>query len=444
MDISAIARREVDASLEEWRLRTERRIAFGRVVIFGGMFTVGLGSMALNPGKRLFPLMPPLWFGSWALVALVLWRWRQAIARSTWRTVASAALDFTPMLLAPIVFPAVETWVARSRGIPIPSRFETGFYFGVGSLLLLVVAAIHSLRSDPRVALTVHWAAAAAFATMALTMARRFDTEAIASAYHDGRWHNAFSGATVVSAGAIAILGVLSARAARANRERMYELARLTILKRMVPAAAVARVGAAAAQAVSLDGERITVTLLSSDLRGFTAMSEKLTPEETVRELNAYHAAMLAVIERHGGMLDKFIGDGALVVFGPNEDHGAGAAVACARDLLLALEDHNAVRERRAQGRLAMGIGIHTGVVVSGAIGAGPRLEWTVIGDAVNTASRLEALTKELGQPVLVSAATVAHVGDASGLRELGERSVRGRAEPIVVYALASPATKAA
>jgi adenylate cyclase len=193
--------------------------------------------------------------------------------------------------------------------------------------------------------------------------------------------------------------------------------------------------------ALALGGRLLTVTLLAADLRGFTSMSEKMSPNEVVRQLNAYHGTMLERIEEHGGALDKFIGDGILVVFGLDReagggDDGAAAAVACAREMLIALDRHNVERALEGNPALRMGIGVHTGPVVAGNIGApGRRLEFTVIGDAVNTASRLEGLTKEAATPVLISSDTVERLSVRSGLRELPAMQAKGRSEKTRVFA---------
>jgi len=246
-----------------------------------------------------------------------------------------------------------------------------------------------------------------------------------------------------LSLGAV-LVGLMGWATAQQTRRNLETFARLQLLRRYLSPQAVERVMLDHPDAaLSLGGRLVTVTLLATDLRGFTAMSEKLAPGEVVAQLNAYHGAMLAEVRKHGGVLDKFIGDGALVIFGlpigPVEapaDCGASAAVACAKDMLAALARHNAERAKKAQDPLRMGLGVHTGPVVAGNIGApGERLEFTVIGDAVNTAARLESLTKEANTPLLISSETADRLGDAKGLRELEPMHAKGKETALRVFA---------
>jgi class 3 adenylate cyclase len=232
-----------------------------------------------------------------------------------------------------------------------------------------------------------------------------------------------------------------------AGRQRtMLELyARLLLLKRYLSTAAVRNVleKRTSLDALALGGQKVTVTIVATDLRGFTAMSEKLRPEEVVAQLNAYHGAMVKQVDRHGGSLDKFIGDGALVVFGlstpdtPVPDAGAQAAVDCARSMLSALSALNAARSAAGLEPLRMGIGIHTGEVIAGNIGAvSRRLEFTVIGDAVNTAVRLESATKDMGIVAVASGATFDRLRDRSGLRSVPSRILGGKTDLVTLHAI--------
>ncbi len=192
--------------------------------------------------------------------------------------------------------------------------------------------------------------------------------------------------------------------------------------------------------ALLTEAKTVEATVLVSDLRGFTALSENLSPVEVLAFLNEIQGELAAAVHTNGGAIDKFMGDGMLAVFGapqPLADHAA-RALAAARDIRKALVRVNAQRAARAQAPIRCGVGIHSGSVVSGCLGSGSRLEFTIIGDTVNTASRLEALTKEQGVDVLVSDETARRVSSqiARGLRGLGEVSLRGRREPLRIHAL--------
>jgi class 3 adenylate cyclase len=179
------------------------------------------------------------------------------------------------------------------------------------------------------------------------------------------------------------------------------------------------------------EGERSQVAILFADIRGFTARSEKSTPEAMIALLNRYYAEVSAAIHGRGGAIDKFIGDGLMATFGVPQPLPAPErnALEAAQDMLVRLVRLN--DELKAEGLepLEIGIGIHAGEVLAGYVGSRRRRDFTVIGDPVNTASRLEGLSKTLGYPVICSHEIAAAVGFAGGLVDLGAQPVKGRSD---------------
>ena len=175
--------------------------------------------------------------------------------------------------------------------------------------------------------------------------------------------------------------------------------------------------------------ERRYLTVLFSDIRNFTTLSEASSPDEVVALLTRYFDRMVGAIHRSGGTLDKFIGDGIMVLFGaPNSlESSERSALECAHEMLLELDLFN--RELAAEGKppLKIGIGIHAGEAIVGNIGAGERHEYTAIGDTVNSAARLEALCKEVGYPIVCSGEVRLAVGSPDFLMDCGERALKGR-----------------
>lgn len=187
---------------------------------------------------------------------------------------------------------------------------------------------------------------------------------------------------------------------------------------------------------VVLGGELRTVTVLFADVRGFTALSERLEPQSVVAMLNDYLERMVNVVVAHGGTVDKFIGDAVMATFGvPLARPGdAARALRAAVEMQRELTAWN--RERGLTEPLRIGIGLHTGAVVAGNIGSAKKMEYTVIGDTVNTASRIEQLTKKMGAEILASDVTVAAAGEGFAARDLGAVEVAGKRLPLRVFAV--------
>jgi class 3 adenylate cyclase len=185
-------------------------------------------------------------------------------------------------------------------------------------------------------------------------------------------------------------------------------------------------------------GQRMRVTVLFADIRGFTQMSERMLPEEVVSFLNTYLSRMVDAIFAHGGTLDKYMGDGIMAFFGaPVEvpDH-AERAVKAALAMREALAAFNDERVRHGEDPIAIGIGLHTGECVVGNIGTSLRLDYTAVGDVVNTASRLEGLTKRYEVDVLMSQETYQEVSGWVDTRAIACVGLRGKNSKMDVYVL--------
>lgn len=185
-------------------------------------------------------------------------------------------------------------------------------------------------------------------------------------------------------------------------------------------------------------GTRIRAAFLFADLRGFTRRSEGMAPEEVLALMNRFASRMTAAVETHGGMVDKFIGDAVMAVFGPplSREHCAVRAVRCAMSMRQELRELNEELAQAGIAPLKMGIGIHVGEAVAGSMGAPTRMQYTVLGDAVNLAARLEELSKSLDTEVLASEEVVRECGDEATARDLGEVEIRGRQMRVRVFAV--------
>lgn len=414
------ASEEVERSLKIERDATEVQIAKYRFFFFL-FIVVSAPLMNVVAGLQGVPPPPPVWL-QWSLfapvcayAAVVWWMARRRGVRP-WMPYAFVAVDLVAIMSPAVVFPVLDP-ASRSQ--------MTEFGPFLTPTAVFSVLMVNMLR--------LHEGAAVFGALVAVPVFLATIVPLVG-----------LQPPVVGVATAILFSALLGRSAARRARAALDGLVRLQLLRRFLPAHAVERVLREAPDtALALGGWTTTVTILCADLRGFTAMSEHLPPDEVVAQLNEYHSTMVEQIDHHGGVLDKFIGDGTLAVFGltlagqESADAGARGAVECTRAMVAALDALNRRRATRGLEPLGMGIGVNTGPVVAGNIGApGRRLEFTVIGDAVNTAARLEGLTKETAHPALISLATVERLGSLDGLTTLPPVAVRGRTERVEVFAL--------
>ncbi len=193
-----------------------------------------------------------------------------------------------------------------------------------------------------------------------------------------------------------------------------------------------------------LGGEEKKVTVLFSDLRNFTPLSEALEPAELLEMLNVYLTAMSQIVDANGGVIDKYVGDALMALFGaPLEmPDQAARAFATALEMRTALAELNERIFRPKGFTLGFGVGIHTGIVVAGNVGSPERYNYTVIGDGVNVASRLQSLTRnpEYDTDIIVSDASLRDSTQRFQTRRLGEVAVKGKQQPLLIHALVGPA----
>jgi adenylate cyclase len=186
-----------------------------------------------------------------------------------------------------------------------------------------------------------------------------------------------------------------------------------------------------------VSGQLAEVCILFSDIRGFTTLSERMPPEIVTAVLQRYFDRMVHAVHRFDGTVDKFIGDGMMVLFGaprPSKD-ACGDGVQCALAMMAELDALNAEFEREGLPLLTIGIGVNYGSVTVGNIGSSERHNYSAIGDAVNVAARLESLTKEIGRKIVVTQAVVSRVGERFQFDPLGEHQLKGHS-PVKVWGI--------
>jgi adenylate cyclase len=236
------------------------------------------------------------------------------------------------------------------------------------------------------------------------------------------------------------VLGAVIGWAARRLHTMFAEIRRRDNLSRLLPRAIVDRI-LSRGEATLLPVQR-EVTVLFADIRDFTALSEQLAPREVLGLLDEHLGHMAQVVKEHDGMVNKFLGDGMLALWGApdrRDDH-AERAMQAALAMRAKIAELNAIRKKEGAALIRMGIGVHSGLVAAGMLGGADQHEYTVIGDAVNVASRVEGLTRKLDVDILVTERTWELGGKSFRGRRLGEEPVKGRTAPVVVRSLDGPA----
>ena len=398
------------------------------VLLRGTAAEVAAGSIVALSAQ--LSIAVPAWMFAARYTPLAGW-----LARSSWLTARRLIAATAAAILAYGLYSLAQPWTV-ANAVEGMTGYNVAYYYGgyggmtvqgngpwvalaAGSTVLLLVFAAQRQSADfARSRFPSHAALAIAF----LLLAQAQVAMVVAPVYSLGFWnyHGMMALATVVALGALVL-----------------ELDRRRGLERFLPPTVVERV--VAGDRLGLEGQRRTATILFTDLRGSTALAERVTPEAAVGTVNAYLRVMARAVLDEGGILDKFTGDGLLAIFGAMSDarSGAAAAARAAARMRADLTTLNGERQARAEPTVGYGIGMSTGDVVLGAIGLPERSDYTAMGDTVNTAARMESLTKEFGVDVVLSESTAAQLGGAIALRPLGEALVKGKSAPVSVFTLA-------
>jgi adenylate cyclase len=394
-------------------------VQFALIVFWILLYTIAPKTSA---GTRFLPV--PWVLGAFLLITLL-------------RLVLAHRHRLTPPLLVAGVIVDMALLMGLIWSFHLQYEQPPPFYLKAPTLLyVFIFIALRALRFEPVYVVAAGLAGAAGWVAL-LVYAAMSGTMTVTHNYVQYMTSNSvLIGAEVDKILSILLVtAVLALGLVRAQRILYRSVSEGVIardLSRFVSPEVAARITTGARELKPGDGEVRLASVLFTDIEGFSTISEKLSPEQLVSMLNAYFAALSEAIDRHGGVITQYQGDAMLITFNTikdDPDHAANAVRTA-----LAIQD--ATRERSfGDGlRLRTRCGINTGRIVAGAVGTPERLLYTVHGDEVNVAARLEQLNKSTGTYILATESTVQAAGNAFAFARVAEVTVRGRSQPTAVY----------
>jgi len=368
------------------------------------------------------------------------------LAATVLRLVLAHRRQLTPALLVAGVIIDMALLMGLIWSFHLQYEQPAPFYLKAPTLLyVFIFIALRALRFEPLYVVAAGLAGAAGWLAL-LVYAAMSGEMAVTRNYIEYMTSNSvlIGGEVDKILSILVVTAVLALGLVRAQRILYRAVADSVIardLSRFVSPEVAARISTGAREFKPGDGEVRSASVLFTDIEGFSTISERLSPEQLVSMLNAYFAAVSDAIDRNGGVITQFQGDAMLITFNTlknDPDHAANAVRTA-----LAIQDATWERSFGAGVQLRTRCGINTGRIVAGAVGTSERLLYTVHGDEVNIAARLEQLNKTTGTYVLVTENTVQAAGDAFTFERVAEVTVRGRSQPTAVYTPAQPAPRA-
>lgn len=308
------------------------------------------------------------------------------------------------------------------------------------ALIAFVILAVVALRNNP-------WLQAYALVFVVLTFVVLYSTakEPVSVLIEGANVQIEFFAAplNIVRLLMVALTGLilmfLAFRTRGMLKRAISETVRRTMLSRYLPAQLAGRLSQGDSDNF-LTGTSTDAAVLFVDIRGFTALSEAMEPASLSAFLSEFRQIVTIQVHRNNGLVDKFVGDSVMAVFGAPESRGTDAedALNCSTDILAAIQNWNVERRSENKEGVEVGLGVHFGEVFCGTVGDSTRLEFTVLGDTVNVAARLEQLTKDIGKPIAVSQEVLVAAGIAPSAKTgwviFGETSIRGRQRRVSVF----------